>query len=119
MTAYLINHLRQPGVLPDDVLNYLDQVQATLDPFGGKFIVQGGEMDVVEGAWPGSVILLSFPDLTRARDWYRSPEYQNILHLRTDHLVGDVILVEGVAPDHTPAKFAQQIREMLGRVAVR
>ena len=50
MTAYLINHLRQPGVLQGNVLNYLDQVQATLDPFGGKFIVQGGQMDVVEGA---------------------------------------------------------------------
>ena len=41
MTAYLINHFRQPGVVNSEVLDYLDQVQATLDPFGGKFIVQG------------------------------------------------------------------------------
>ena len=39
MTAFLINHLRQPGVVHSDVLDYLDQVLATLDPFGGKFIV--------------------------------------------------------------------------------
>ena len=39
-----------------------------LDPFGGKFIVQGGQMDVVEGAWPGSAIVLSFPDMTKARE---------------------------------------------------
>lgn len=115
MTAYLINHLRQPRVLHDDVLDYLDQVQATLDPFGGKFIVQGGEMDVVEGAWPGSAIVLSFPDITKAREWYKSPAYQKILHLRTDHLVSDGILVEGVRPDHTPTKFAQKIREMIAR----
>ena len=115
MAAYLINHLRQPGVLREEVLDYLDRVQATLDPFGGKFIVQGGQIDVVEGAWPGSAIVLSFPDLAGAREWYRSPMYQNILHLRTDHLVGDVILVEGVAPGHTPAKFAEKIREMLAR----
>ena len=115
MSAYLINHLRQPGVLHNDVLDYLDQVQATLDPFGGKFIVQGGQMDVVEGAWPDSVIVLSFPDITRAREWYKSPAYQRILPLRTDHLVGDVILVEGVAGDHTPAKFGQKIRAMLAR----
>ena len=51
--------------------------------------------------------------MTRAREWYKSPAYQNILHLRTDHLVGDVILVEGVAPDHTPAKYAENIRQML------
>ncbi len=115
MSAYLINHLRQPGVLHDDVLDYLDQVQATLDPFGGKFIVQGGQMDVVEGAWPGSAIVLSFPDITKAREWYGSPAYQKIVHLRTDHLIGDVILVEGVARDHTPAQFAQKIRQLLAR----
>jgi hypothetical protein len=35
------------------------------------------------------------------------------LHLRTDHVVGDVILVDGVRPDHTPGKFAQQIPDNL------
>ena len=118
MTAYLINHLRQPGVLHNDVLDYLDKVQATLDPFGGKFIVQGGGVEVKEGAWAGAVIVLSFPDMTSARDWYKSPSYQKILHLRTDHLIGDVILVEGVAPDHTPSKFAQKIRNMIASRAV-
>ncbi len=49
--------------------------------------------------------------LRQARTWYKSPAYQEILHLRTDHGVGDVILIEGVGPDHTPGKFAQQIRD--------
>jgi Domain of unknown function (DUF1330) len=48
---------------------------------------------------------------TQARTWYKSPAYREILHLRTDHGVGDVILIEGVGPDHTPGKFAQQIRD--------
>jgi len=113
MTAYLINHLRQPGVLHQEVLAYLDQVQATLDPFGGKFIVQGGKMEILEGVWAGSVILLSFPDMAKARNWYRSEAYQKILPLRTNHLIGDVILAEGVGPEHTPRKFAQTIREKL------
>ena len=30
MTAYLINHLRQPGVVNSEVLDYLDQVQAIM-----------------------------------------------------------------------------------------
>jgi uncharacterized protein (DUF1330 family) len=117
MTTYLINHLRQPGVVNSDVLDYLDQVQATLDPFDGKFIVQGGEMEVLEGAWADSVILLSFPDMTKARTWYKSPAYQAILHLRTDHVIGDVILVDGVGPNHTPGKYAQQIRDMIAESA--
>jgi uncharacterized protein (DUF1330 family) len=113
MTTYLSNHLRQPGVVNSEALDYLDKVQATLDPFSGKFIVQGCELEVLEGAWAGSVILLSFPDMTRARSWYKSPAYQEILHLRADHLIGDVILVNGVGPDHTPGKYAQQIRDSL------
>jgi uncharacterized protein (DUF1330 family) len=87
-------------------------VQATLDPFDGKFIVQGGEVEVVEGSWAESVIVLSFPDMTKVRSWYQSPAYQAIRHLRTDHLVGDVTLVDGVGPGHTPGKFAQQIRDL-------
>lgn len=109
MTTYLINHLRQPGKVNSEVLDYLDQVQATLHPFGGKFIVQGGEVEVLEGAW--GMIVLSFPDMTKARTWYRSSAYQDILHLRTDHVVGDVLLIDGVGPDHTPGKYAQQIRD--------
>lgn len=113
MTAYLINHLRQPGEVNPEVLDYLDQVQATLDPFGGRFVVQGGGLEVLEGAWAESVIIVSFPDMTRARTWYKSAAYQEILHLRTNHTVGDVILIEGVAHDHTPGKYARQIREIL------
>jgi uncharacterized protein (DUF1330 family) len=112
MTAYLINHLRQPRAVNSEVLEYLDHVQSTLEPFGGKFLVQGGETEVLEGAWAESVIVVSFPDMTNARLWYKSPAYQAILHLRTDHVVGDVILVEGVASGHTPGKFANRIREM-------
>ena len=112
MTAYLINHLRQPGVVHPEVLDYLDQVQATLDPFGGKFIVQGGDLVTLEGCWAGAAIVVSFPDMDRARAWYESAAYRAIVHLRTDYLVGDVILVDGVPSDHTPAKFARDIRAM-------
>ena len=118
MPTYLINHLRQPGVVQPEVLDYLDGVQATLGPFDGKFIVQGGLQEVLEGAWAGSAIVLSFPDMTAARTWYRSAAYQEIVHLRTDHLVGDAILVDGVSPDHTPGSFAQKLRNAFATYAI-
>jgi uncharacterized protein (DUF1330 family) len=118
MTTYLINHLRQPGVVNIAVVDYLERVQDTLDPFAGKFIGQGGEMEVLEGAWPGSAILLSFPDMETARNWYASPAYKTILHLRTDNVISDVVLLEGVGVGHTPAKFAQQIRDSLNCHAI-
>jgi hypothetical protein len=37
MTTYLINHLRIPGHVPtEDGLAYLEQVEATVAPYGGK-----------------------------------------------------------------------------------
>lgn len=97
MTAYAIAHLRTPQI-NDDVLEYLERIQGTLDPFGGRFLVHGGEVEVREGSWPGTIVVLRFPTVEDARGWYDSPAYQAILPLRTDHIESDAILVEGV-PD--------------------
>ncbi|MEU4673677.1 DUF1330 domain-containing protein [Amycolatopsis sp. NPDC023774] len=107
MTAYAIAHLRQPGVIHPEVGEYLRRIQSTLDPFEGRFLVHGAQAQVVEGVWPGPIVVIAFPDLGRARGWYASPAYREILPLRTDHLVGDVVLVEGVDPGHDPAKLSE------------
>jgi uncharacterized protein (DUF1330 family) len=67
------------------------------------------EVQVMEGAWSGSVVLLEFPDMAKATAWYSSPEYQKILSLRTDHAISDLILVGGFGPDFTPAGYAKQV----------
>ncbi|RSM91695.1 DUF1330 domain-containing protein [Kibdelosporangium aridum] len=110
MTAYGIAHLRQAGPLHPEVYEYLERIQATMDPYDGKFLVHGGKMEVAEGVWPGAVVVIEFPSMEAIRDWYQSPAYQEILHLRADHLVGDLILVEGCGPDHDSAKFAAELR---------
>jgi uncharacterized protein (DUF1330 family) len=110
MSTYLINHLRIPGGVPNEEgLSYLDRVEATVKPYGGKWLAQG-EARVVEGAWPGSVVLMEFPSLADAQNWYNSPEYQEILHLRTNNAISDLILVDSVAPGFTVAGFAAQVR---------
>ncbi|MGW4484575.1 DUF1330 domain-containing protein [Amycolatopsis sp. NPDC004368] len=109
MTAYAIAHLRQPGVIHPEVGEYLRRIQSTLDPFGGRFLVHGAQAQVVEGVWPGPIVVIGFPDLVQAGRWYDSPRYREILPLRTDHLVGDVVLVEGVAPGHDPAELAAEL----------
>lgn len=109
MTAYALAHLRTPQI-NEAVLEYLERIQATLDPFSGRFLVHGGEVEVVEGTWPGTLVIIEFPDAGRARAWYDSPAYQAILHLRTDNIEADAILVEGVAPDYDPAVMAAALR---------
>jgi hypothetical protein len=59
---------------------------------------------------PGSVVLLEFPCIDDAWNWYYSPEYQKIVRLRINNVISDLILVDGVRPDFTVAGFARRIR---------
>lgn len=113
MTAYAIAHLRDPEEIHPQVPEYMEKIQETMDPFSGRFIVHGGTVDVREGHWPGSVVVLEFPSPDHARDWYESAAYQAILPLRADHMEGDVIIVEGVGPGYDPAAKAAAIRRTL------
>jgi uncharacterized protein (DUF1330 family) len=108
-TAYAIAHLHNPNI-NDDVLEYLERIQGTLDPFGGRFIVHGPTVEVIEGEWPGTIVILAFPDIDAARAWYHSTAYQEILHLRTDHIGGEAILAEGVGPDYDVRHTADVLR---------
>ena len=110
MSTYLINHLRIPGGIPNEEgLSYLEQVERTVKPYGGKWLGQG-EVQVLEGAWPGSLVLMEFASMAVAQNWYNSPEYQRILPLRVKNAISDLILVDGVSADFTVAGFARQVR---------
>lgn len=109
MTAYAIAHLR-PAAPHPEIFAYIEKIQATLDPFGGHFLVHGSEVEVREGTWPGFVVVIAFPDLARARDWYDSPAYEEILPLRTRHIDADVVLVPGVPDGYDPAVTAAKLR---------
>lgn len=110
MTAYGLAHLRPPAVLPEEVFQYLERIQETLDPFGGTFVVHGEPVHVMEGEWPGALVIIEFSSLAAAHEWYASPAYQEILRLRADHIPGDLVIVEGCGPDHDSAAMAAAMR---------
>lgn len=99
MTSYAVAHLRDVQLGPD-IVAYLQAIDATLAPFGGRFLIHGGEKELLEGTWPGDLIVIGFPDRAAARAWYASPAYQAILPLRTGNSTGDIILIDGVGDDH-------------------
>lgn len=99
MPSYAVAHMRQVTMGPA-VVEYLQRIDATLAPFGGRFIVHGGEVEVLEGGWPGHLIVIEFPDRGRARAWYNSGAYQKIVTLRTGNSESNVIMVDGVYSDH-------------------
>ncbi|TPK73682.1 DUF1330 domain-containing protein [Mesorhizobium sp. B2-4-12] len=72
MTAYAVAHMRQVKMGPQ-IAEYLHRIDATLEPFGGRFLIHGGDVEVVENDWPGNLIIIEFPDRQHARGWYDSP----------------------------------------------
>ncbi|WNJ91203.1 DUF1330 domain-containing protein [Bosea sp. 685] len=95
MTAYAIAHLQDVDLGPE-ILSYISAIDATLIPFGGRFLVHGATPEVVEGPWPGDLVMIAFPDMEAVRGWYASPAYQEILPLRTRNSTSVTMLVDGV-----------------------
>jgi hypothetical protein len=52
-----------------------------------------------------------FPGIVEARAWWDSPAYQEIAPLRSRHIEGEIILVEGVPEDYDPTGAAKAMRE--------
>jgi uncharacterized protein (DUF1330 family) len=94
MTALLIGNVRTIGDAAA-MAEYRRKVLATLQLYGGGFVIRGGEFDALEGDWqPTHLSVMGFPTADHARRWYNSPEYREILPLREGtHM--DLILVEG------------------------
>jgi uncharacterized protein (DUF1330 family) len=99
MPAYAVAHMRQVTMGPP-IVEYLERIDATLAPFGGRFIVHGGDVEVLEGSWPGALIVIEFPDSGQVRAWYDSQAYREIVALRTGNSRSDVIVAEGVGAGH-------------------
>ena len=64
---------------------------------GGRFVVRGGELAVLEGDWkPSRLVILEFPDLEAAKRWYDSPEYAEVRAIRFKASTARAVLVQGV-----------------------
>lgn len=96
MTAYAIANVHSVEFCPD-IVEYLERIDATIEPFGGRFLVHASpNKRGVEGNWPGDAIVIEFPSMADANAWWESPAYQEIAPLRTAHMVADIVLIEGV-----------------------
>jgi len=104
--AYAIGQLRSVR-LNDGIVAYLRGIDATLEPFGGRFIIHGGKKEVMEGAPSDDLIVISFPTMEAARSWYTSPAYQALIGLRTQGAEGDVYLIQGVDATHRATDILQ------------
>jgi uncharacterized protein (DUF1330 family) len=116
MVAYAIAHLHDVTINAD-ILTYLERIDATLAPYSGRFVIHGAPVEVLEGTWPGTVVIIEFPSIEAAHAWYESPAYRRIISLRTDHVPSDVIVVAGVDADHSSVAMAADFRRRTGLLA--
>ena len=95
MSAYAIVDVAVTDMQKYD--DYRKAVGATVDKYGGKFIVRGGPFEVTEGQWkPNRLVVVEFPDMAKLKAWYGSPEYTEAKTLRETAAVANFVMVEGV-----------------------
>ena len=70
---------------------------ATVEKYGGKYIVRGGKTEVLEGDWqPKRVVVLEFESAQRAKEWLNCEEYREPRKMRHRTARTNMILVEGM-----------------------
>ena len=94
MAAYVIGEIEVTD--PATYADYGKQVLATIQKYGGRFVVRGGTVDPLEGGWtPKRIVVLEFPTMAKAREWYDSKEYGPLIKRRQKASRGKLIAVEG------------------------
>ena len=95
MPAYVIAHIDVKD--PVKYEDYKKMSPVSIEKFGGRFIARGGKAESLEGSWqPKRLVLIEFPSVEVARQWWASEDYAPAKSLRQATSVGDMIVVEGL-----------------------
>jgi len=95
MAGYIIADIEITD--PDEYQKYARHTAATLEPYGGKFLVRGGQPETLEGDWKTRrIVIIEFASVEQAKAWYDSPEYSAIIGIRHRSAVSNILLVHGV-----------------------
>lgn len=103
MTAYVISDV--VGLDPAAVARYRELARSSIERYDGRYLTGvGATIQVVEGDWdPRNVVVVAFPSMARARQWYGSTEYAEALVVRRAALHRNLIFVAGVDEDRREA----------------
>jgi uncharacterized protein (DUF1330 family) len=95
MAAYVIANIEVTDAATYE--RYRKDVPATIEKYGGRYLVRGGAVQALEGQFmPKRIAVVEFPSLERAKAWWDSSEYRPLRALRQSASRGDLFVVEGV-----------------------
>ena len=94
MSAYIVARVNVTD--PGQYSRYTARTPDCVAAFGGRFIVRGGETATLEGPeFRDRMVIIEFPSLERAKEFYNSPEYTEIRALRAHAGIAEFVAVDG------------------------
>src|ERR1700678_2766556 len=95
MAAYVISELE---VLHEEKMQeYRKLAAASIAEYGGKYLARGVAPLIIEGpAAKTKIVLIEFPSMQRAKEWYSSASYSLALKVRQAALDRRMIFVDGI-----------------------
>ena len=71
------------------------KVSATYQPFGGKYLVRGGEVVAMDGEAPKRVVVVVFENMAKAQAWRNSAAWKELAPLRAKAVKAREYIADG------------------------
>jgi len=94
MTAYMVVQIKitREELWPE----YRKEVSSLFERYGSRYLVQGGQVETLEGSHDGRrLVIFEFPSMDAIRTVWNSPEYAEVKRLREGAGELDVWAVPG------------------------
>jgi uncharacterized protein (DUF1330 family) len=73
---------------------YKKLTPASVEAYGGRFVIRGNPVQVMEGAWKyDRLVMIEFPTKEIALEWYNSKEYQQAKKIRENAASANFFIV--------------------------
>lgn len=74
---------------------YVERDTPMVAAAGGRFIVRGGQSELLEGDLLDRHVIIEFPSYRAAADFYNSDDYQSVIGIRHANADSQVVVIEG------------------------
>jgi uncharacterized protein (DUF1330 family) len=91
--GYIIGHITVTN--PETYPEYIRRDTPILERLGARFIVRGGQSQVMEGQANERHVVIEFPSYQAALTAYHDPEYQDVAAIRKASGDSVILVVEG------------------------
>jgi uncharacterized protein (DUF1330 family) len=93
--AYVVIDVKSTD--PEKAARYRERSGPSVEQHGGRFVVRGGAVDVLEGDWePERIVVIEFASREAARAWYDSDDYRAARAVRQGGGTWNMVVVDGL-----------------------